>query len=188
MSEESHKEFKLLKKREMFCRFYAQNGHNAMEAAISAGYTPQMARHRSFEFLRVPAIINFINELEKPVLDKLGVSEDWVITKLKMLAEANVLDYYDIDPKTKKIHLKDLKNLPREKTAAIEWIKETRYGIEIKLVDKKACIINIGKYLGMFKEQFEGNINTNLMDTDGKELHYDSAEHADDKKTEFAGN
>ncbi len=155
------KKVKLTKKQEMFCRYYASNGHNGAQAAISSGYSEKSAKFTSFHSLQKPHIIEFLNELEKPVIDKLELDEDWVITKLKNFADANINDFYDFDPQTNKILLKDLKLLPPEKTAAIETVKETKYGIEIKLVDKKTCVVSIGKHLGMFKEQLEGNINNN---------------------------
>jgi phage terminase small subunit len=148
----------------MFCRYYVQNGHNGAAAAISAGYSKKYAKDSARDNFKNLNITEFLNELEKPVLDKLALDEDWVLTKLKNFIDTNINDFFDFDPQTNKIQLKDMKQLPAEKTGAIEWLKETKYGIEIKLVNKRACVVNIGKHLGMFKQQLETSIDHNPTD------------------------
>ncbi|MGD1008306.1 MAG: terminase small subunit, partial [Ignavibacteriaceae bacterium] len=127
------KKANLTKKEEMFCRYYAQNGHNGAAAAISAGYSKKSVYRTATRVLKKPHIIEFLYELEKPVLDKLALDEDWVLTKLKNFADANIIDFFDFNPRTETICLKDLKKLPEEKTAAIESIKKTKNSISIKL-------------------------------------------------------
>jgi phage terminase small subunit len=188
MTEELQKTLKISKKHEMFCRHYVKNGHNGAAAAVSAGYAKGSANRIAYQILKIPGIAEFINELEKPVLDNLGIDKDWVIANLKKFVEANITDYYDTDPKTKKIRLKDLKKLPKEKTAAIESIRETRDGIVLKLVNKRACVVEIGKYLGMFKEQIECNIINNLTEIDKDFPYFGKKENADNTTTELAGN
>ena len=179
MAEGSQRKLKITKQQEMFCRYYAQNGHNGSAAAIAAGYSKKYARTIACLNLKKPNVSEFLNELEKPVLEKLGVTINWVIAILKSYCEANITDFYDRDPKTNKYHLKDLKKLPRELTGAIEFMEPTKNGVTIKLVDKKVCVINIGKYLGMFKEQYGLNINNNLTNIDVDFPTFDSIEHAD---------
>jgi len=58
--------------------------------------------------------------------------------------------------------LKDLFKLPKSKVEAIEEISQDKDGrIKIKLVNKRASVVDIGKNYGMFKELIEGNINHN---------------------------
>ena len=158
------KKAKLTKRQEMFCRYYVQNGHNGAAAAISAGYSKKYAKDSARDNFKNLNITEFLNELEKPVLDKLALDEDWVLTKLKNFADANIIDFFDFNPRTETICLKDLKKLPEEKTAAIESIKKTKNSISIKLIDKRACVVNIGKHLGMFKQQLETSIDHNPTD------------------------
>jgi phage terminase small subunit len=149
---------KLTKKQEMFCREYVSNGHNGTQAAIGAGYSKKTAAEIAKENLIKPYIKSFIQELEQPVIDKLGVSEDWVISKLKAFSEANILDYFELD-ENKNIVLKDLTKLAKEKLVAIESIEQNEKGrIKIKLVGKRSSVVDIGKHLGMFKDIIEGNI------------------------------
>ncbi len=111
---------KLTKKQEMFCREYVANGHNGTQAAISAGYSKKTAKVIAMENLTKPYLKEFIEELEQPVLDELGLTEDWVITKLKNFSEANILDYFEIV--NGDIKLNDLTKLPKEKLESIESI------------------------------------------------------------------
>ena len=110
---------KLTKKQEMFCRFYVSNGHNGKQAAIGAGYSENTARSTASENLTKPNIKAFVEKLEAPVLRKLGLDENWVLTKLKNYSEAVVTDYFDFDADTKSIVLKDLFKLPKSKVEAI---------------------------------------------------------------------
>lgn len=164
------KEFKITKKQEFFCRIYVSNGHNGTKAAREAKYS--LPEVQSSENLRKPYLIRFIEELEQPVFEKLKVDENWVLSKLKNFADTTVLDFFEviiekkINKQTKKerteihLQLKDLTKLPPEKIASIEYIEETKPGVfKVKLVDKKASIVDIGRHLGMFKEQLEGNFN-----------------------------
>ena len=152
-------EKKLTKKQEMFCREYVRNGHVGEKAALYAKYSPKTAYSIANENLNKPELISFINELEQPVLDRLGISENWVLTKLKNFSESNILDYFVIT-EAGDIKLKDLNKLPKEKIEAIESIEQTEKGrIKIKLVDKRASVVDIGKNYGMFKDLIEANVH-----------------------------
>ena len=155
-------EIKLTKKQEMFCRHYIANGYNGTDAAIKAGYSEATARSIASENLMKPYIAEFIKKLENPLISKLGIDENWVLTKLKNFSDVDINDFFEIDKDGNVIKLKDLKELPREKTAAIESIKETRNGIEIKLVDKRLCVVDIGRHLGMFKDVLHADVDEKI--------------------------
>jgi phage terminase small subunit len=143
----------------MFCREWVRNGHNGEQAALFAKYSPKTARHIASENLTKPNIKAFIDKLEQPVLAKLGLDENWVLTKLKNFSEALITDYFELD-EHKNIVLKDLSTIPKSKIEAIESIEQDKEGkIKIKLVGKRASVVDIGKNYGMFKELIEGNIN-----------------------------
>lgn len=144
----------------MFCRYYVSNGHNATRAAISAGYSKNTAREIARENLTKPYIKAFIDKLEEPVIKKLNIDENWVLTKLKNFSEANILDYFEINDDGD-IKLKDLTKLPDNKIESIESIEQNDKGrIKIKLVDKRASVTHIGKHFGMFKDVVDANIHS----------------------------
>ncbi len=142
---------KLTKRQEAFCKIYISNGFNATQAAIEAGYSKKNARIIAAENLSKTNIKKFIESLLKPKMEKLELDAEYVIRKLKAFAEAKITDYFEIN--RFKIVLKNLKTLSEEKIIAIESIEETKGGkIKIKLVDRLAAVIDIGRALNMFKE------------------------------------
>lgn len=160
-------EHTLTRRQELFCRYYVSNGKKGKEAAISAGYTKNTAKQTAYENLTKPYLNALIDKLQKPVLDKLKIDENWVLTCLKNYADANIIDFVDFEPveveidgkKTKRIKqtIKDLRTVPREKLAALEWIRQIdEYTVIPKFINRQAAIINIGKHLGMFTDKVEG--------------------------------
>lgn len=148
-------------KQYFFCKYYVSNGHNGADAARRAGYKGN--NHQlsviADQNLAKLGIKAFIEEIEQPILEKLEVDEDWVLSKLKNFANAKITDYFDI--KDNKMILKDLSKMDENKISSIEYIKETKSGIEIKLVDKRSSLLEIGKHLGMFKNQVSPEANNN---------------------------
>ena len=76
---------------------------------------------------------------------------------------ANIVDYFNIDGKTGAMRPKQLNELTREQAAAIQEVKvldvedestgKTHYLIgSIKLADKRANLVELGKTLGMFNK------------------------------------
>lgn len=156
------RELKLTKKQELFCRHYvADEKHNAYEAAISAGYKENTAYQVASQNLRKQQLTKFIDYLEKPLLEKLSIDQEYVLTKLKSFCEAKITDYFEIKNNT--IRLKDFSKLTDLQVGAVESIKQNNFNIEIKLVDKQAAVVNIGKHLNMFKEQIDANLFVNKV-------------------------
>ena len=158
---------KLTRKQEQFCRIYVQNGFNAKNAAIEAGYSKKTAYSIGNENLNKPELKQYIENLQKPINEELELSAEWVQRKLKIFSEATITDYFDLveDKKTKTYHikLKDLTKLPKEKLLAIESIEETKEGkIKIKLVDKRQSVVDIGRSFNMFKDGDITNNNTQI--------------------------
>lgn len=163
------KELGLTKKQDLFCRNYVANGHNGTEAAISAGYSKHTAKQIATENLSKLYLVEFINTLEKPIKDKLGLDKNWVLTRLKRYSEANITDFFEIktqdiavgkgDKKRtlsiQSIHLKDLNALPKEMTDCIQEISQTQAGIRLKLVGKRESVVDVGRTFAMFTDRTE---------------------------------
>ncbi len=154
----------LTAKQEKFARSWVSNGHYGLQAALFAGYSNKTAKFIASENLTKPNVKAFITKLEQPVLKKLGLDENWVLTKLANYSEALITDYFTYDKETKMIELKDLTELPKQMIEAIEEISQDKDGrLKIKLVGKRACVVDIGRNYGMFKDIIEGNINHNHL-------------------------
>ena len=78
----------LTAKQEAFARAYVANGGNATRAAIKAGYSERSARFVGAENLTKPNIRDFIDSLKKPVNESLGITAEWVRSRLREEAMA----------------------------------------------------------------------------------------------------
>lgn len=85
-------ENKLTVKQERFCVEYVANGGNATEAARQAGYdtTEGTYRYIGWENLTKPNIVKRIHEIRKELNLSGIVTAEWVLSKLKDVAERSL--------------------------------------------------------------------------------------------------
>lgn len=135
---------------------------NATQAAIRANYSAKTAHvqgPRLLENVRVQAAITNAQENRSK---RTLITVDAVLAELAKLGFANMLDYIAVSSDgTAGV---DLSKLTRDQAAAIvELTSEDTYDKEgnltrrnkIKLADKRASLVDIGKHLGMFREKLE---------------------------------
>ena len=138
---------------------------NATQAAIRAGYSEKTAYSIGNENLSKPEIAKAIEDAQTARAKRTEITADRVLTELGKLGFSNMQDYMragaDGDPYL------DFSNLTREQAAAlaevtVEDFKDGRgedardvRRVKFKLTDKRAALVDIGKHLGMFKDQVE---------------------------------
>jgi phage terminase small subunit len=138
---------------------------NATQAAIRAGYSEKTAYSIGNENLSKPEIAKAIEGAQIALAKRTEITADRVLTELGKLGFSNMQDYMragaDGDPYL------DFSNLTREQAAAlaevtVEDFKDGRgedardvRRVKFKLTDKRAALVDIGKHLGMFKDQVE---------------------------------
>lgn len=149
---------------------YLIDGH-ATNAAIRAGYSKKTARIQASALLTKPHIKAAIEAKQAKLSAKLELTAERVLSELALIGFSNMLDYIRIgddgQPYT------DFSALTRDQAAAIgevtvETRKERRGGedkttdtiekVRFKLSDKRAALVDIGKHLGLFKEQHEHKV------------------------------
>ena len=95
---------KLTDKQKRFCEEYIID-LNATQAAIRAGYSEKTARQTASENLSKPDIQDYISELKNKVSERLNLSVDWVVNRLKEISDkcmqAEPVMVYDPDTGTK---------------------------------------------------------------------------------------
>lgn len=147
----------MTKKQKLFVQEYLID-LNATQAAIRAGYSPDTAYSIGNENLRKPEIKNAIDKAMAERSRRTGISQDRVLQELAKIGFANITDV--VDPDTAKIRFdakeEDLACIQSIKIKPNEWGTER----EIKMYDKKAALVDIGKHLGMFKENVNVNVET----------------------------
>lgn len=126
---------------------------NATQAAIRAGYSPATAKEIGCENLTKPNISDEIAKAMAERSKRTGINQDRVLTELAKIGFANITDV--IDPETAKIK----EDASEEDLACIQSIKikPNEWGTEreVKMYDKKAALVDIGRHLGMFKDKVE---------------------------------
>ena len=165
---------------EMFAQEVAK-GSGVAEAYATAGYKPNPGNARRLKLdkavaKRIEALLdrrNYIDETAtKRAVEKLSITKERILEELASIGFANMADYMtagsDGDPYL------DFSSLTRAQAAAlsevtVEDFKEGRGDnardvrrIKFKLWDKKGALVDLGKYLGYFRDKVEvsGTVET----------------------------
>lgn len=152
----------LTQKQAMFCCEYIVD-LNGTQAAIRAGYSVKTANRIATENLSKPVIKAEIERLMSERKDRVEITADRVLAELAKIGFADMRDVASwgetvVDEDGKPIHgvkLVSSDKLTDSAAAAISEIAETPAGLRIKLHDKRAALVDIGKHLGMFTEKVE---------------------------------
>lgn len=144
---------------------------NATQAAIRAGYSEDSAADIGYENLRKPEIVRAIEEKQSELRDKAALSAEMVIDELRSLAFWNIQTFVDEQNGVKK-----LAELSLAKTRPVLGIKvresilpdgTREIATELKFHDKRGALSDLGKHLGIFKEdnqQRQPQIDLNTVD------------------------
>ena len=135
---------------------------NATQAAIRAGYSPDTAGSIGAENLKKPEIKSRIDKAMAERSRRTGINQDRVLQELARIGFAKITDV--VDPETAEIRT----DASDDDLACIQSIKikPNEFGTEreVKLYDKKAALVDLGKHLGLFKDKVEltGDMGLNI--------------------------
>lgn len=133
---------------------------NARVAALAAGYSPAFSKSQSRALRKQMAPV--IIELQEKAKSLAAISVARIQTELASMGFANVIDYFNIDDDGA-LHAKQLNELTRAQASAIQEVKiveredpETGKITHVigylKLADKRANLVELGRTLGMFSK------------------------------------
>ena len=142
---------------------------NATQAAIRSGYSPKTAGDIGRQLLRKTPVAIAIAERQRAVSERTGVTVERVISELAKIGFSdirNVVNWGDAvgvkDPETGEVLITNgvalipASDLNEDAAACIAEISQTREGVmKVKLHDKRAALVDLGKHLGMFKDTVE---------------------------------
>lgn len=159
-------ERKLTPKQEKFCHAYLETG-NASEAYRSAYSTskmkPETVSRRAKDQLRHGTISARIQELQDEFKRAHDIEKDRIMYELRAIMEAKIDDYVELVNQEVPIiiegqllghksepvlRFKDFKDLTPLQIRAIESVKQSKYGLELKLHGKSWTIERICKIVG----------------------------------------
>lgn len=153
---------KVTSRQKAFCREFMIDG-NATKAAERAGYSSKTAKFQASRLLTFVNVQETIFKLQEEARKCAEISRDEVLKELAAILRAKVTDYLNFDGKA--IRFKDLATLPEAQIKAIESVKETRHGIELKMHGKAWAIERICRILGFDSPQAL-DINLDRLDED----------------------
>ena len=139
----------MTKKQKLFVQEYLID-LNATQAAIRAGYSPDTAGSIGSENLKKPEIKAAIEKAMAERSKRCGINADRVLTELAKIGFANIKDIANLEtgevlPDAK---IEDLACIQSIKVKPSEWGTEH----EVKMYDKKAALVDLGRHLGLFKD------------------------------------
>ncbi len=146
-------------KHEIFANNVAR-GKTLSDAYVVAGYKEDDANASTLA--QNPDIKKRIQEITGIVSARAQVSAERVLAELARIGFAKATDVITI--KDGKVIVADTASLSPDIQAAISEISQTRDGLKVKMHDKRAALENLGKHLGLFKENIDLNVNVSLAD------------------------
>lgn len=127
---------------------------NAKQAAIRAGYSVKNADKIGSELLGKTRVQQAVSEAIAERSRRTGVNQDRVVRELARIAFSNFSDI--VDPDTARIR----KDATEDDLACIQSIKikPNEFGTEreVRLFDKRAALVDLGKHLGMWNKDAGG--------------------------------
>lgn len=135
----------LTERMQLFCVYFVKS-HNATRSYMKAyDCEYQTAAVSACRLLKNDKIKNFIEELKVQQVSLMMLREDDIMQKYVDIAMADVNDFVEIDPDGMGISIR-----PEIDGSIVSEIKNTRYGVSIKLNDRMRALQELR---GMFKEK-----------------------------------
>lgn len=141
---------------------------NATQAAIRAGYSAKTANEQGSRLLANVSVQAALSERMKDRESRTEITQDKVLAELAKIGFADIRnalawgpEVMVVDEETGEtavsngVALVPSGKIDNDTAAAISEISQTAQGIKIKMHDKRAALVDIGRHLGMFKDKVE---------------------------------
>lgn len=140
-------------KEKLFAMYYVENGFNAKQAAIAAGYSEKTATVQGSTILTRPNVRAYVEHLKANLAEHIGISAYQCAKELSHIAFADIRDYFDsegnplpLDKLTEKA-ARNLNSIEVEKLGDEKVVVVTK----LKTNDKLVAMRDLIKLLG-YKE------------------------------------
>ena len=125
------------------------NATRAYRKAYPSVKKDETAAQAGSRMLRNVKVAEYIAERKQARQERTEITQD----KLAAIAFARATDYAEV--KDDQVIIKDTSGLSENQIKAIAGIKQSKFGIELKLNDKEKALELLGRHLGMFKDRVE---------------------------------
>lgn len=154
---------------------------NGTQAAIRAGYSERTAQEQSSRLLSNVMVAKAIAEAQESRAKRTEITQDRVIRELAKIGFADIrkavrwanelklANPLSEEEGAQEVLVSTVLLVPSDEidddtAAAIAEISNTAQGVKIKLYDKKAALVDLGKHLGMFVDRTEHSVSESLAD------------------------
>jgi phage terminase small subunit len=140
----------------------------ASKAAKRAGYSEQWARDRGWRVLQRADVQAYLAERMTARAERTEITQDMVLRELAKIGFSDIRkavkwgeSVVGIHPDTGQavavhdIMLTASDQVDADTAAAISEVSQTQQGLKVKLHDKRAALVDIGRHLGMFTDKVE---------------------------------
>lgn len=141
---------------------------NATQAAIRAGYSAKTAGQIGERLLKKVEVQQALTERMKAREQRTEITQDKVLAELAKIGFADIRKAVKWgegiavrDPESGAIEIANGISLVASDeiddatAASISEVSQTAQGLKVKLHDKRAALVDIGRHLGMFKDKVE---------------------------------
>ena len=146
--------------REAFALAIARGGEVARTyAEVYPGErTPMTVATKASKLHNSPDVALRIAEIKAQFATKTSITAQRVLEEMAKIGFANVGDFVTVGPDGKSNV--DLSKISKDQMAAVSEIQidtseDGKQRVKVKLHDKRAALLDIGKHLGMFKDKLE---------------------------------
>ena len=161
---------KLTPKQEAFCLAYIETGNASMAYRRSYAAEQMSAGAIDVEACRLlahPKIVPRIAEIQAGHRKRHEVTVDRILTELARIGFSDIRkvvkwgsrelcnpdDKASGEKRFANVAIVSSDEIDDDTAAAIAEVSQTRDGIKVKLYDKRAALVDMGKHLGLFKDQ-----------------------------------
>lgn len=123
---------------------------NSHEAALKAGYSQKTAAVIGRKLLCDPRVHEAIDRAMAERTKRLHINQDMILQELIGVLRTNISDFLTFGPGG--VILKDIKDIPLEKLAAIKEVSESKAGVRFSMIDKMEVIEKLARHLGMYEK------------------------------------
>ncbi|HEY8358673.1 MAG TPA: terminase small subunit [Ramlibacter sp.] len=154
---------------------------NGTAAAIRAGFSAKSAKAKASQLLAMDHVAEAIAARQVVISNRLHVTQERVVAELAKIGFSDIrkaiswkpfvteMDFDDDTGEqrlsvTNQVQIVGSDDIDDDTAAAIAEISQTdKGGLKIKLHDKRAALVDLGKHLGMFVDKVEHSGSMNLV-------------------------